>query len=80
MGGSARRCNSRGSPVDEVGPGVVVVFPDGRHDGDDPAADGAQMDVLRLLTLGWDTAHIGAELGVTDHTVRNYITNLRVKL
>ena len=39
-----------------------------------------EMDVLRLLALGWDTERIGAELGVTDHTVRNHITNLRVKL
>ena len=39
-----------------------------------------KMDVLRLLVLGWDTEHIGAELGVTDHTLRNHITNLRVKL
>ena len=39
-----------------------------------------EMDVLRLLVLGWDTERIAAELGVTDHTVRNHVTNLRVKL
>ncbi len=38
-----------------------------------------EMDLLRLLALAWDTELIGAELGVTDRTVRNDLTNLRAK-
>ncbi len=38
------------------------------------------MDVLGLLAFGWDTEHIGAELGMTDRTLWNHITSLRVKL
>ena len=39
-----------------------------------------EMEVLRYLAMGWDTANIAAELGVSPHTVRNHSTNLRRKL
>ena len=39
-----------------------------------------ELEVLRYLALGWDTASIAAELGVSPHTVRNHSTNLRRKL
>ena len=39
-----------------------------------------ELDVLRLVALGWDTPRIAAELGISRHTVRNHIRNLRQKL
>ena len=39
-----------------------------------------EMEVLRLVALGWDTPRIAARLGISRHTVRNHIRNLRNKL
>ena len=39
-----------------------------------------ELDVLRLMALGWDTPRIAGELGISRHTVRNHIRNLRQKL
>ena len=39
-----------------------------------------ELEVLRLVALGWDTRHIAARLGISRHTVRNHIRNLRDKL
>ena len=39
-----------------------------------------EVEVLRYLALGWDTAHIADEMGLSPHTVRNHSTNLRRKL
>lgn len=39
-----------------------------------------QLQVLRLMALGRRTAQIAAELGITEHTVRNHIRHLRAKL
>lgn len=39
-----------------------------------------ELDVLRLMALGWDTPRIAAELAISLHTVRNHIRNLRQKL
>ena len=39
-----------------------------------------EMEVLRLVALGWDTRRIAARLGISRHTVRNHIRNLRNKL
>ena len=36
--------------------------------------------MLRNVALGWDTANITAELGVSAHIVRNHSKNLRSKL
>ena len=36
--------------------------------------------MLRLIALGWDTPKIAGELGISRHTVRNHIRNLRQKL
>lgn len=33
-----------------------------------------------VWSRAWNTERMGAELGVTDHTIRNHITNLRSKL
>ena len=39
-----------------------------------------EMEVLRLMALGWETEYIAAELEVTLHTVRSHVANLRRKL
>lgn len=39
-----------------------------------------EQEVLRLMALGWATPQIAVELGISRHTVRNHIRNLRKKL
>ena len=39
-----------------------------------------EMDVLRLVALGWRNEYIADELGVTLNTVRAHVTNVRHKL
>ncbi len=56
-----------------------------REQGPPPLEDSSpltprELDVLRFMGLGWDTPSIAAELGISRHTVRNHIRNLRQKL
>ena len=39
-----------------------------------------ELEVLRLMALGWETEYIAAELEVALHTVRSHVANLRRKL
>ena len=39
-----------------------------------------ELEVLRLMALGWENEYIAAELEVTLHTVRSHVANLRRKL
>lgn len=39
-----------------------------------------ELEVLRLVALGWETPRIASDLGISRHTVRNHIRNLRNKL
>ena len=39
-----------------------------------------ELEVLRLVALGWQTPRIAVQLGISPHTVRNHIRNLRNKL
>lgn len=39
-----------------------------------------ELEVLRLVSLGTGTARIADELGISPHTVRNHVRNLREKL
>ena len=39
-----------------------------------------ELEVLRLMALGWDTPRIATRLAISRHTVRNHIRNLRNKL
>ena len=39
-----------------------------------------ELEVLRLMALGWENVYIAAELEVTQHTVRSHVANLRRKL
>lgn len=41
-----------------------------------PALTARQRQLLRLVARGWDTPRIAAALGVTDNTVRNYLSRL----
>ena len=81
------------SGVDDTGPLVVYLFSDAAEESSVGAGGWAmaqessggplterEIEVLRYLALGWDTAHIAAELGLSPHTVRNHSTNLRRKL
>ena len=48
--------------------------------GDENALTSREIDVLRLVALGWSNERIGDELGVTLNTVRTHLANLRGKL
>ena len=39
-----------------------------------------ELEVLRLMALGWENEYIATELEVTIHTVRSHVANLRRKL
>ena len=39
-----------------------------------------ELEVLRLFALGWKTKRIAIQLGISPHTVRNHVRNLRNKL
>ena len=39
-----------------------------------------EVEVLHLVALGWETAAIAEELGVSVHTALNHIRNFRQKL
>ena len=39
-----------------------------------------ELEVLRLVSLGRGTVQIAEELGISPHTVRNHVRNLRYKL
>ncbi|MCY4583685.1 MAG: LuxR C-terminal-related transcriptional regulator [Chloroflexi bacterium] len=45
-----------------------------------PILSRREMEVLRLMAQGWDTQRIATELGISRHTVRNHIRNLRQRL
>ena len=45
-----------------------------------PVLTEREQEVLRLMALGWATPQIAVELGISRHTVRNHIRNLRQKL
>ena len=81
------------SGVGDSGPLVVYLFGDAAEESATgarrwevaPGSSGGpltarEIEVLRYLALGWDTAHIAVEMGLSPHTVRNHSTNLRRKL
>ena len=39
-----------------------------------------ELEILRLVALGWETPRIAAQLGISLYTVLNHIRNLRYKL
>ncbi len=45
-----------------------------------PSLTRREQEVLRLVAIGRDTSQIAAEIGISRHTVRNHIRNLRQKL
>ncbi len=48
--------------------------------GDDPVLTQRELEILELVAQGRETPHIAVELGISQHTVRNHIRNLRHKL
>ena len=63
-----------GSPVFHDQPRVTTVSPER------PILSRREMEVLRLMAQGWETQRIATELGISRHTVRNHIRNLRQRL
>ena len=55
-------------------PGEPRVF------GFDPKLTARELEVLRLVSLGWDTQRIADELDISYHTARNHIRHFRQKL
>ena len=39
-----------------------------------------ELEILRLVAMGWETPRIAEVLGISPHTVRNHIRNFRQKL
>lgn len=46
----------------------------------DPKLTARELEVLRLVLLGWDTQRIAGDLGISYHTARNHIRHFRQKL
>ena len=63
-----------GAPTLSEGPGVATLMENAR------ALTIRELDVLRLVSLGWRTPRIADELGLSYHTVRNHIRHCRRKL
>ena len=80
-GTSDRAADSVRDQLSRVGADVVT---------DQPAAPPApasahtlsprELEVLRLVSLGWSTPRIASDLGISPHTVRNHIRHFRHKL
>ena len=47
---------------------------------DAPALTSRELEVFRLVALGWETSRIADQLGISRHTVHNHIRNFRYKL
>jgi len=45
-----------------------------------PSLTPREMDILRLIVRGWSNKEIGAELGITETTVKGYLKALFLKL
>ena len=63
-----------GAPTLTVGPAVEASPENAR------ALTQRELEVLRLVSLGWRTPRIADELGISYHTVRNHIRHCRRKL
>lgn len=73
-----------GTVRSQVAAGGADVVSD--HPGSAPATDATarltprELQVLRLVALGWPVSRIAEELGISPHTVLNHVRNLRGKL
>ena len=63
-----------GAPTLSEGPGVAAPTENARE------VTLRELEVLRLVSLGWRTPRIADELGISYHTVRNHIRHCRRKL
>ncbi len=71
-----------GESVTESGSEVLTYDPPASRGGTREGTDLSrrELEVLRLVALGWETPRIASDLGISRHTVRNHIRNLRNKL
>ena len=69
---------------DAAGPGDGQVVPERSKApaprAQEPPLTSRELEILRLVALGWEVQRIADELGISRHTVRNHIRNLRQKL
>ncbi len=76
--------NTAGSLKDAMAAGGADIVSD--HPNEIAAPSGPmglsrrELEVLRMVALGWDTGRIADDLSISRHTVRNHIRNLRHKL
>ena len=64
----------------EAGGAAVDRPPVANSSADRPVLSRRELEVLRLMAQGWDTQRIATDLGISRHTVRNHIRNLRQRL
>ena len=69
---------------DSAGPGDGQAGPERSKEpaarAQEPPLTSRELEILRLVALGWEVQRIADELGISRHTVRNHIRNLRQKL
>ena len=71
------------SPQDTVADAGNVTPPNivaGARSEEAPSLSLREQEVLHLVAQGWETSRIAEELGISRHTVRNHVRNLRHKL
>ena len=71
------------SPRDTVADAGNVAPPNiaaGARSEEAPSLSLREQEVLHLVAQGWETSRIAEELGISRHTVRNHVRNLRHKL
>ena len=54
--------------------------PTGGGGANAPRLTSRELEVLRLVAMGWDTPRIAHELNISPHTVLNHIRHFRRKL
>jgi PAS domain S-box-containing protein len=81
---SSEYADSAGESVREAlasgGADIISDNPETEVPGETPALSRRELEVLRLVAGGWETSRIATELGISRHTVRNHIRNLRQRL
>ncbi len=68
-----------GVPIGLAQARAAEIAATGRDDAGPPLT-GRELQVLRLVALGWRTQRIAEELDISVHTVRNHVRNFRRKL
>ena len=66
--------------VADVGNVTPLNVAAGARSEEAPSLSLREQEVLHLVAQGWETTRIAEELGISRHTVRNHVRNLRHKL